>query len=123
LPRSPHSTFEGRILDELKSLNLKLEESIRLGTENGAEIRSLRKELGMEGLHGRLPTIEAAIARMDRTQEDDHKAVLQRLDRLEAEAYEESGRRGLKHLWVTVATSSAAASLIAALAKLLGFIH
>jgi hypothetical protein len=123
MPRLPHTAFEGRILDELKSLNVKIEEAIRLGGENGAEIRSLRKELGMEGLHGRLPTIEAAIARLDRSQEDDHKAVVARLTYLEEIAHQENGRSRFKERMITILTSSGTTALIGWLAKSLGLLH
>jgi chromosome segregation ATPase len=123
VPRTPHTAFEGRVLDELKTLNVKLEESIGLGKENGAEIRSLRKELGMEGLHGRLPTIEAAIARLDRAQEDDHQQVQQRLDKLEELAHQNSGSNFLKQRLITVASSTGTVALLGWIAKLLGYLH
>src|ERR1700742_5054975 len=102
---------------------MKLEESIRLGAENGAELRSLRKELGMEGLHGRLPTIEAALARIDRAQEDDNKAIVVRLTCLEEQAHQESGRSVFKERMISILTSSGTTALIGWLAKTLGLLH
>lgn len=122
-PRSNQNALEGRILDELKSLSGRLEESIRLGSENGSEIRSLRKELGMEGLHGRLPTIEAAVARIDRAQEEDHRDILKRVDELEAQAQLQSGGSRFRERLINIATSSAAVALLGWLAHTLGFIH
>lgn len=77
----------------------------------------------MEGMHGRLPTIETAIVRLDSAQERDNKAVNARVDRLEAEGEQEKGRRAMKEFLVNVATSSVSAAAIGAIAKILGFIH
>src|ERR1700742_3381057 len=112
MPRIPNSVFEERILGELKALNVKIDESVRLGTENGSELRSLRKELGMDGLHGRFPTLEAAIARIDRAQEDDNKAAVARLNDLEEQAHQESGRSVFKERMITILTSSGITALI-----------
>ncbi|MGC2403680.1 MAG: hypothetical protein WA510_28065 [Acidobacteriaceae bacterium] len=110
-------------MDELKSIGVKIEESVRLGTENGAELRSLRKELGMEGLHGRLPTIEAAIARIDRAQEDDNKLLVARVNSLEELAHQEDGRGRMKERFITILTSSGTVALLGWLAKTMGFLH
>lgn len=119
----PKPSFESRILDELKSLGTKVDEAVRLGADNGSELRSLRKELGMEGLHGRLPTIEAAIARVDRCQEDDNKAVVARLAILEEQAHLVSGQSVFRERMITILTSSGTTALLGFLARMMGLIH
>jgi hypothetical protein len=55
--------FEEKIFQELAELNRKVDQ-----TNN--DIAVLRKELGIEGEHGRLPIVEAKVARLETRVED-----------------------------------------------------
>jgi hypothetical protein len=61
---SPGS-FESLILSELGQINYKVEESLQIGRENNREIKILRTELGLEGAHGRIPSLEVELQRMN----------------------------------------------------------
>ena len=39
----------------------KVEESLQQGRENGNDLKMLRRELGLDGQHGRLPIVEATL--------------------------------------------------------------
>jgi chromosome segregation ATPase len=87
-----------RILQELSDLKTSLNElknkSVEIqdqGRENGNEIRSLRKELGLDNGHGRLPVMETTILRIDKRQEVNDK----RVDDLESIGSENLGRQRL----------------------------
>jgi hypothetical protein len=66
------SAFETLILGQLKEIGSKVEESLELSRANNQEIKSLRRELGLEGEHGRLPSVEMEL-----------KRITERADRLE----------------------------------------
>jgi hypothetical protein len=61
----PLSNFESLILTELGQINHKVEESLEIGRENNREIKILRTELGLEGAHGRIPSLEAELQRLN----------------------------------------------------------
>ena len=57
------STIQAQILEQLMELKGKVEESLEQGRENGNELKMLRRELGLDGQHGRLPIVEATLIR------------------------------------------------------------
>jgi len=73
-------------LTELKNKSAEIQEQ---GRENGNEIKSLRKELGLDNGHGRLPVMETTILRIEKRQEGNDK----RVDDLESIGSESRGRQ------------------------------
>jgi hypothetical protein len=49
----PLGTIQTQILEQLTELKGKVEESLQQGRENGNELKMLRRELGLDGQHGR----------------------------------------------------------------------
>src|ERR1700722_5857513 len=77
--------FQKEILTKISEVKTIVDESLKLGRENGEAIRSLRTELGVDGgRSGRLPQLEDQYARLDRQQEKDHKELLGRIAELSA---------------------------------------
>jgi chromosome segregation ATPase len=75
-------------LTELKNKSAEIQDQ---GQENGNEIKLLRRELGLDNGHGRLPVMETTILRMEKRQEVNDK----RVDDLEAVRSENLGRQRL----------------------------
>jgi predicted nuclease with TOPRIM domain len=75
-------------LTELKNKSAEIQDQ---GRENGTEIRLLRKELGLDSGHGRLPVMETTISRIENRQEINDK----RVDDLESTGSENLGRQRL----------------------------
>ena len=117
------SEFQRQIFDRMKEIKDGMDESLKLGRANGEAIRTLRAELGVDGVHGRLPQLEQAMARLDRQQEMDHKELIVRIDLLEKSEERSKGKVELKSVAISILTSSASAAAIGWLAKMLGFIH
>lgn len=144
--------FQTEILKSLQEVKDGVQESLKLGRSNGEDIRLLRKELGVDGAHGRLPEIERAWARIDRQQETDHREtcaliaanqekiekrfeefglkqhgvtnrLIDRIELLEKDDHRTEGRAQLWEILRTVIFSSASATAIGILAKMLGWIH
>ena len=69
----------------------KVEESLQQGRENGNDLKMLRRELGLDGQHGRLPIVEATLlrheARMEKSEE--------RVEGLEISSSEANGKAKL----------------------------
>lgn len=84
--------LQREILDKILEVKNKVDESLQLGRENGEAIRNLRTELGVDGLHGRIPQLEQAVARLDRQQEDDNKEVHRRIDEQGKKAHESTNK-------------------------------
>ena len=87
-----------RILQELSELKASLielrnktDEIQEQGRENGNEVKSLRKELGLDNGHGRLPVMETTIVRIEKRQESSDKKI----DDLESVRSENQGRQRL----------------------------
>ncbi|HEV2275628.1 MAG TPA: hypothetical protein VGR96_15760 [Acidobacteriaceae bacterium] len=74
-----------RILSELSELKGKVDESLEQGRANGADVKLLRKELGLDGPHGRLPLVEATLSRNE-VRMDKHEVRLEELEAGEIEA-------------------------------------
>jgi hypothetical protein len=61
-PATPR-TIDAQILEQLAEVKGKVNESLEQGRENGNELKMLRRELGLDGQHGRLPIVEATLIR------------------------------------------------------------
>lgn len=57
------SELHNQILEQLAEVKGKVDESLLQGRENGNELKMLRRELGLDGQHGRLPIVEATLIR------------------------------------------------------------
>ena len=95
---------------------MKVEESLQQGRENGNELKMLRRELGLDGQHGRLPIMEATLLR--------HEAHMERTDLrvndLETGNSEAKGKAKLVATALALLGGGAGGALIALLAHLLG---
>ncbi len=78
-PAGPR-TIQTQILEQLTEVKGKVEESLQQGRENGNELKMLRRELGLDGQHGRLPIVEAMLVRHEARMEKSDE----RVDKLEA---------------------------------------
>jgi chromosome segregation ATPase len=91
-------------LSELKTslieLRNKVEEIQQQGRENGSEVKSLRKELGLDNGHGRLPVLETTILRIEKRQEGNDM----RIDDLESLRSENQGKQRLIGTVMTLAS-------------------
>jgi hypothetical protein len=109
-------TIQAQILEQLTEVKGKVEESLQQGRENGNELKMLRRELGLDGQHGRLPIVEAMLmrheARMDKSDE--------RVDRLEAGNNEANGKAKLVATGLALLGGGAGGTVIALVAHLLG---
>lgn len=85
------SSFEGLILEQLSNITLKVEESLTLSRDNNREIKSLRTELGLEGEHGRFPSLEVELKRLN-TRADKQEM---RIDAMEVSAIESRAQHRL----------------------------
>lgn len=144
--------LQRELLEKILEVKNLVDESLKLSRENGEDIRTLRKELGVDGAHGRLPQLDQAIARLDRRQEDDNKEVCRllkenqdkqhadknillgkiaenglelgkRIKTLEDGEHEAHGKNQLWEIARNLLTSSAAAAIIGVIAKMFGWIH
>ena len=109
-------TIQVQILEQLTELKKRVEDSLQQGRENGNELKMLRRELGLDGAHGRLPIVEAALVR--------HEAQTERLDvrmkKLEAGSHEATGKAKLVGTALALLGGGAGGALISILAHLLG---
>ncbi len=100
--------FQGRILEQLAELQRKVDESLEQGRQNGEEIRMLRKELGLDGPHGRIPLVEAAV-----------QTLLERVSTLERLRIESDGKKKLVTGALALLSGGAGGALIALIGRLL----
>jgi len=121
--QSPDSWFQREILAKVLEVKEGMDESLKLGRANGEAIRSLRLELGVDGAHGRLPQLEAAIARMDRAQETDHAALLKRVEDLETGESVAQGKKQVVAIIISIVCSSGFAVLAGWLAHQWGLVR
>jgi hypothetical protein len=109
-------TIQARILEQLTEVKGKVEESLQQGRENGNELKMIRRELGLDGQHGRLPIMEAALVR--------HEARMEkcdaRVEKLEMGSSEANGKAKLVATSLALLGGGAGGALIALLAHLLG---
>lgn len=115
--------FQKEILIKISEVKVIVDESLKLGRENGEDIRKLRVELGVDGAHGRIPQIEQTLARLDRQQEQDHKEVLNRIAALEEGDHIAQGKKQLFNIAVSILCSSGAAVFMGWLATHMGWVN
>lgn len=111
-----HSTMQAQILGQLMELKGKVEESLQQGRENGSDLKMLRRELGLDGQHGRLPIVEATLLRHE-VRMDKCEA---RVEELEIESSEAKGKAKLVAAVMALLGGGAGGALIALVAHLLG---
>lgn len=70
---------QSEILDSLKGVLAKVEEVAIQGRENGNELKMLRRELGLDGAHGRIPQIESSVIKLE-VRMDNMKLVLDQIE-------------------------------------------
>lgn len=101
--------FQARILAELSELKGKVDESLEQGRECNTDLKLLRKELGIDGPHGRLPIVEAAVARHE-----------EQISQLESDKIEMRTRHQLLHSLFAVCGGGLGGTLITILSRLFG---
>jgi hypothetical protein len=109
-------TLQAQILEQLTELKGKVEESLQQGRENGNELKMLRRELGLDGQHGRLPIVEATLIRHEARMERHEMRIAD----LETGNSEAKGKAKLVATALALAGGSAGGALIALLAHLMG---
>jgi hypothetical protein len=112
----PLGTIQTQILEQLTELKGKVEESLQQGRENGNELKMLRRELGLDGQHGRLPLVEATLVRHEARMDKNDL----RVDKLESGSNEADGRAKLLATALSLLGGGAGGALIALAAHLLG---
>jgi hypothetical protein len=110
------STIQAQILEQLMELKGKVEESLLQGRENGNELKMLRRELGLDGQHGRLPIVEATLIRHEARMEKNEA----RVNLLETGSSEANGKAKLVATALALLGGSAGGALITLLAHLFG---
>jgi hypothetical protein len=115
-PSARSSTIQAQILEQLTELKDKVEESLQQGRENGHDLKLLRRELGLDGQHGRLPIVEATLIRHELRMEKSEA----RLDELETGNSEAKGKAKFVATALALLGGGTGGALIALLARLLG---
>jgi hypothetical protein len=110
------STIQAQILEQLTEVKGKVEESLQQGRENGNDLKMLRRELGLDGQHGRLPMVEATLLRHEVRMEKSEA----RLGALETGSSEANGKAKLVATVLALLGGGAGGALIELLARLLG---
>jgi hypothetical protein len=110
------ATIQTQILEQLTEVKSKVEESLQQGRENGNELKMLRRELGLDGRHGRLPIMEALLVRHEARMEKSDD----RVDKLEADTNEAKGKAKLVATSLALLGGGAGGAVIAFLAHLFG---
>jgi hypothetical protein len=110
------ATIQTQILEQLTEVKGKVDESLEQGRANGNELKMLRRELGLDGQHGRLPIMETTLIR--------HEARMEkcdtRIDKLETGFSEANGKAKLVATSLALLGGGAGGALIALIAHLLG---
>jgi len=109
-------TIDAQILEQLAEVKGKVDESLEQGRENGNELKMLRRELGLDGQHGRLPIVEATLIRHEVRMEKGET----RIDKLEIGNSEANGKAKLVATSLALLGGGAGGALIALIAHLLG---
>jgi hypothetical protein len=95
---------------------MEVKEIAILGQANFNELKMLRRELGLDGQHGRLPIMETTLIR--------HEAQMEkgdaRIDKLEMNSSEANGKAKLVATSLALLGGGAGGALIALLAHLIG---
>ena len=113
---SASAIIQTQILEQLREVNGKVEESLEQGRENGNELKMLRRELGLDGQHGRIPIMETTLIRHEARMEKSDA----RIDKLETAYSEANGKTKLVATSLALLGGGAGGALIALLAHLLG---
>jgi hypothetical protein len=104
------------ILLQLRAVSVEVKEIAVLGQANFNELKMLRRELGLDGQHGRLPIMETTLIR--------HEAHMEkcdaRIDKLEMNSSEANGKAKLVATSLALLGGGAGGALIALLAHLIG---
>jgi hypothetical protein len=114
--RTGSGTIQAQILEQLMELKGKVEESLQQGRENGNDLKMLRRELGLDGQHGRLPIVEATLLRHEARMEKSEA----RVEGLEICSSESNGKAKLVATALALLGGGAGGALIALVAHLLG---
>jgi hypothetical protein len=114
--RTGTGTIQAQILEQLMELKGKVEESLQQGRENGNDLKMLRRELGLDGQHGRLPIVEATLLRHEARMEKSES----RVEDLEISSSEANGKAKLMATALALLGGGAGGALIALLAHLMG---
>jgi hypothetical protein len=109
-------TIQAQILEQLMELKDKAEESLALGRDNGSELRMLRRELGLDGPHGRLPIVEATLLRHEKWMEKSEA----RVEGLEIDSNEANGKAKMLATALALLGGGAGGALIALMGHLMG---
>jgi hypothetical protein len=109
-------TIQSQILEQLTEVKGKVEESLQQGRENGNELKMLRRELGLDGQHGRLPIVEATLIRHETCMEK----IETRVDTLETGNSEAKGKAKLLATGLALLGGGTGGALITLLAHLIG---
>jgi len=110
------NTLQAQILEQLTELKGKVEESLQQGRENGNELKMLRRELGLDGQHGRLPIVEATLIRHELRMEKTEA----RVEELETDKDEAHGKAKLVVTLVALMGGGAGGTVIALLTHWMG---
>lgn len=108
-PTVPAKGLETRILSELSELKEKVDESLEQGRECNTDLKLLRKELGIDGLHGRLPVLEATVTKHE-----------MRIGELETGKIEMRARHRLVHSILAFCGGSVGGTLITICGRIFG---
>ena len=114
--RTGSATIQAQILEQLTEVKGKVDESLQQGRENGNELKMLRRELGLDGQHGRLPIMETTLIR----HEGHMEKFDTRIDKQEMNSSEANGKAKLVATSLALLGGGAGGALIALLAHLLG---
>jgi hypothetical protein len=93
----------------------KIDEVAKQGQENGTELKMLRRELGLDGPHGRLPFVEATLTRHETRMEKNEADIAG----LKAAGSESTGRQKIVAAVWAIVGGSAGAALITLLDHLM----
>ena len=110
------ATLQTQILEQLTEVKGRVEESLEQGRENNNELKMLRRELGLDGAHGRLPIVEATLMRHELRMEKSEA----RVDELEEMRSEAAGKAKLAATALALLGGSAGGAAIELLAHLAG---
>ncbi len=103
-------------MEQLTEVKGKVDESLQQGRENGNELKMLRRELGLDGQHGRLPIVEATLVRHELRMDKGEV----RLNLLETGNSEANGKAKMVATALALLGGGAGGAVIAMIAHLLG---
>jgi hypothetical protein len=110
------SSLHAQIMEQLTEVKGKVDESLLQGRENVNELKMLRRELGLDGQHGRLPIVEATLIRHELRMDKGEV----RLNLLETGNSEANGKAKMVATALALLGGGAGGAVIAMIAHLLG---